>query len=96
MLTTLDAKRKLREPLPAEADAMLDRTAMLGDRREEALLEALRARTELVEIPKDLDAEGRSRGVALNRLTVDNCAPPTSGGLRGRALLRIRRLHRAR
>ena len=74
VLTTLDAKLGRREPVPAEADAMLDRTAQLGDRHEEALLEVLRARTDVVEIPKGLDAEGRSLAVAMTRKAVDDRA----------------------
>ncbi|MGM1029000.1 MAG: TM0106 family RecB-like putative nuclease [Actinomycetota bacterium] len=74
VLTTLDAKQGRREPVPDEGDAMLDRTAMLGDRHEEALLAELRTRTDVVEIPKGLDAEGRSLAVALTRQAVDDRA----------------------
>lgn len=72
VLTALDARLGRREPPPKETDAMLDRTAMLGDRHEEALLAELRARTDVVEIPKpSLDAEARSLAVALTQQAVD-------------------------
>lgn len=72
VLTALDARLGRREPVPKETDAMLDRTAMLGDRHEEALLVELRARTDVVEIPKpSLDAEARSLAVALTQQAVD-------------------------
>ncbi|MFA4840246.1 MAG: TM0106 family RecB-like putative nuclease, partial [Agrococcus sp.] len=72
VLTALDARLGRREPVPQETDAMLDRTAMLGDRHEEALLAELRTRTEVVEIPKpSLDAEARSLAVALTQQAVD-------------------------
>ncbi|GAA1422934.1 TM0106 family RecB-like putative nuclease [Agrococcus citreus] len=71
VLTALDARLGRREPVPDEGDAMLERTAMLGDRHEEALLAELRARTDVVEIPKGLDAEGRSLAVALTQQAVD-------------------------
>ncbi len=72
VLTALDARQGRRDPVPVEADAMLDRTAMLGDRHEEALLAELRTRTDVVEIPKaSLDAEARSLAVALTQQAVD-------------------------
>lgn len=71
VLTALDARLGRREPVPDEGDAMLERTATLGDRHEEALLAALGTRTDVVEIPKGLDAEGRSLAVALTRQAVD-------------------------
>lgn len=71
VLTALDARLERRAPVPVEVDAMLDRTAMLGDRHEEALLAELRTRTDVVEIPKGLDAEGRSLAVALTKRAVD-------------------------
>lgn len=75
VLTAVDARLGRRAPLPAEADAMLERTAMLGDRHEAAILERLRASGEVVEIAKGLDAAGRAAAVAATREAIARRAP---------------------
>lgn len=74
VLTSLDAKLQRRGPLPVEADAMLERTALLGDRHEEAILERLRAAGEVVEISKGLDPASRAEAVAATREAIERRA----------------------
>ncbi|KAA6435958.1 TM0106 family RecB-like putative nuclease [Agrococcus sediminis] len=75
ILTALDAKFGRREPVPEEQDAMLERTAVLGDLHEAKILEALRANGEVVEIEKGLDRAGREAAVATTRAALARRAP---------------------
>lgn len=75
IMTALDAKLGRRAPVPEEQDAMLERTAVLGDLHEATILDALRAKGEVVEIEKCLDRAGREAAVAATRAALDRRAP---------------------
>ncbi|WP_425843689.1 TM0106 family RecB-like putative nuclease [Agrococcus sp. TSP3-2-1] len=75
VLTSLDARLGRRERPPADDDAMLARTAILGDAHEERLLAGMRERGPVVEIRRALDDEGRSEAVARTQAALDARAP---------------------
>ncbi|MCH1883959.1 TM0106 family RecB-like putative nuclease [Agrococcus sp. ARC_14] len=75
VLTGLDAKLGRRDAPPSDEDAMLARTAKLGDVHEERILEQLRGKGPVVEIEKDLGAAGRDAAIAATREAVERRAP---------------------
>ena len=75
LLASLDHKLGLRDKPPSDEDAMLARTAELGDRHEERILAALKQQGEVVEIEKGFDAEGRAAAIAATRAAVERGAP---------------------